>query len=991
MLLLIITCVSLLILKILLDWKRGPNFPPGPRGVPLLGNMLDMKNLMKESKFFSVAISKLTEKYGPVVGLKMGLAEPFILVSGRDAIVEMLTRPEFDGRPDTYAFRFRTFGKRRGMVFTEGKVWSDHRKFAQRSLKDLGIERSTMEDLILENVHSLMDTLEKNSTNGIIKNFSKYSSVSILNNIWSLIGGTKLSDDNTKLQEAVEMLYNLARHTSASGGLLDHFPFLRYFMPEISGYNALKERHRGIKRFLEVELARHKNMKDENIHNDMITAYFEEIEKKKNDPTSSFDELELFALTKDFFSAGLETTNNSLGFFVSYIAVRKDIQKRIQDELDNEIGRDARPSLIYRNNLPYLNATIAEVLRISHVAPTTVPHRALKDSTLFGYEIKKNYTLIANLVSLHMDKEHWGDPEIFRPERFINDKGEFVEDSWLMPFGTGRRRCIGGSVAKNSLFLFTASLLQKYNFSLPPGEPLPCLTGINGMTSAPPNCRLLLTKLMWIPFLCCFFILVFKVLLDWIRETKFPPGPRGLPILGNILDLKKLLNEKKYLSHVYRNLAETYGPIVGLKLGIGHPIILVSGRDAVLEMLSRPEFDGRPDTFSHRFRTMGERRGIIFTDGKMWDDNRRFSLKYLKEFGFGKRSMEDLILENAVSLTIKIEKKIEQENIIEYFCQISNIAVLNNLWCFIAGTKLKEDDHRVKEALDNLNGNTRKSSVSGVILDHLPFLRFIIPRLTGFTDLKERQNRMWNFFKDELNAHKNSKIEGSYRDLIDVYLDEINAQKKDSSSTFNEFQLLALIKDFFSAGVETTNNSLGFAITFIAINKEVQEKLHDELDKAIGRESLPSLTYKNQLPYLSATIAEVLRISNIGPTTIAHRAVVDSKLLGYNIKKNYAILASLVSVNMDKNHWGDPETFRPERFIDKNGKFVDDAWALPFGAGKRRCLGEVLAKHTLLLFTACLLQKFNFQLAPGESTPCMDGIDGFAVAPPICRIMITKR
>lgn len=88
--------------------------------------------------------------------------------------------------------------------------------------------------------------------------------------------------------------------------------------------------------------------------------------------------------------------------------------------------------------MPYLNATISEVLRISHVAPTTVPHRALKDSTLFGYKIKKNYTLIANLVSLHMDKDHWIDPENFRPERFINNKGEFVEDSWLMPFGTGK-------------------------------------------------------------------------------------------------------------------------------------------------------------------------------------------------------------------------------------------------------------------------------------------------------------------------------------------------------------------------------------------------------------------------------------------------------------------------------------------------------------------------------------------------------------------------
>ncbi|XP_033218260.1 methyl farnesoate epoxidase-like [Belonocnema kinseyi] len=491
---LIITCVSLLVIKALMDWRRGSNFPPGPKGLPVLGNMLDMKKLLKEKKYFACAFSHLAEKYGPVVGLRLGYAKPFILVSGREAIVEMLSRPEFDGRPDSFSFRYRTMGVRRGMVFTEEKVWTDHRRFAQKSLKHLGFGKRTMEDLILDNVNSLITNLRRNSKNGVIENFSKHSSISILNNIWNLVGGLKLTEENAKLQEAVEMLYNLARHTSAAGGLLDHMPFLRFFIPEYSGFNALKKCHGGIRKFLESELARHKEIKAEGVHNDMIGAYLEEIEKRKNDSTSIFNELELFALIKDFFGAGLETTNNSLGFLIAYISVKPEIQKKIQEELDRVFGTESLPSLDYKNNLPYLNAAIAEVLRISHVAPTVVPHRALKDSTLFGYEIKKDYTLLANLVSVHMDKEHWGDPENFRPERFINDKGEFIEDSWLMPFGTGRRKCIGATVAKNSLLLFTACLLQKFNFSLAPGEPLPCLTGINGMTTAPPNCKLLLSE-----------------------------------------------------------------------------------------------------------------------------------------------------------------------------------------------------------------------------------------------------------------------------------------------------------------------------------------------------------------------------------------------------------------------------------------------------------------------------------------------------------------
>lgn len=84
-----------------------------------------------------------------------------------------------------------------------------------------------------------------------------------------------------------------------------------------------------------------------------------------------------------------------------------------------------------------MKAVLSEVWRLANIGPTSIPHRAISDSSLLGFEIKKNYTLLANLKSVHMDKEHWGDPEKFRPERFIDSKGQFVEDSWLVPFGLG--------------------------------------------------------------------------------------------------------------------------------------------------------------------------------------------------------------------------------------------------------------------------------------------------------------------------------------------------------------------------------------------------------------------------------------------------------------------------------------------------------------------------------------------------------------------------
>lgn len=87
--------------------------------------------------------------------------------------------------------------------------------------------------------------------------------------------------------------------------------------------------------------------------------------------------------------------------------------------------------------MPYLNATLAEVLRLANIGPTTIPHRATTDTQLAGYKIKKNYTILANLMSVHQDKEHWGDPEVFRPDRFIDENGQFVSDPWVIPFGAG--------------------------------------------------------------------------------------------------------------------------------------------------------------------------------------------------------------------------------------------------------------------------------------------------------------------------------------------------------------------------------------------------------------------------------------------------------------------------------------------------------------------------------------------------------------------------
>jgi cytochrome P450 len=112
---------------------------------------------------------------------------------------------------------------------------------------------------------------------------------------------------------------------------------------------------------------------------------------------------------------------------------------------------------------------------------------------LHGF-VLQDTTVISSIWCLLHDKEHWGDPEAFRPERFLDEYGNFVKDEWMIPFGAGKRICLGEVMAKTSLFIFYTTLLQEFSFSLPAGEPQPSTLCVSGITTAPQPFTVKITK-----------------------------------------------------------------------------------------------------------------------------------------------------------------------------------------------------------------------------------------------------------------------------------------------------------------------------------------------------------------------------------------------------------------------------------------------------------------------------------------------------------------
>uniref|UniRef100_A0A914BXD8 Cytochrome P450 n=1 Tax=Acrobeloides nanus TaxID=290746 RepID=A0A914BXD8_9BILA len=142
----------------------------------------------------------------------------------------------------------------------------------------------------------------------------------------------------------------------------------------------------------------------------------------------------------------------------------------MHEELDRVIGSDRLVNMDDKAALHYTNAVINEIQRLANIAPQTPIHETSKDVTIHGHLIPKGTSIIPQLALVLMDEEIFPRPEEFRPERYLNSKGELTKCDALIPFSIGKRICAGESLARMELFLFIANVFNQYKILAPPGK-----------------------------------------------------------------------------------------------------------------------------------------------------------------------------------------------------------------------------------------------------------------------------------------------------------------------------------------------------------------------------------------------------------------------------------------------------------------------------------------------------------------------------------------
>ncbi|XP_069701144.1 methyl farnesoate epoxidase-like isoform X2 [Periplaneta americana] len=491
---LLISTFVLVVATYIQRYGKPANFPPGPAWLPVVGSAPYLKKLCREKGYMHSAVQYMTELYqSPVIGLKLG-NERTIVVTTHEVVQQVHTREEYEGRPYNFFIKLRSMGARRGITFTEGEVWHEQRSFAVRHLKQVGYGKQLMEDMILKEVLDLLDTLGRQGSGGRREvTVGRYVTPCVLNVLWVLVTGGRFSSwDDPRLQHLMQLMSQRAKAFDMSGGTLNQFPWLRFFAPEWSGYNLILRINAQLKDIIMGSINEHFKRYDPNVTNDLVDAYLHEMEARKHLRTSNFTHDQLMQICMDFFIAGAIPIGATLDFLVLMMLLHPDVQRKAQKEIDAVVGCDRLPQLADRNKLPYVEAVLMEVQRMYVVTPVTGPRRVTKDTMLHGYNIPKDTTVLISLWSVHRDQKHWGDPDVFRPERFIDKNGELIKDDWLLNFGVGKRRCLGEALGRGCVFLFSAGILQRYEILRVPGKELPSALPIPGITMSPPSYDVLL-------------------------------------------------------------------------------------------------------------------------------------------------------------------------------------------------------------------------------------------------------------------------------------------------------------------------------------------------------------------------------------------------------------------------------------------------------------------------------------------------------------------
>lgn len=454
--------VSLLAFGVVTLWpsrRRSPvnnPLPPGPRPLPLVGNVLDIS---PSEPWLSY--TNWGKTYGELVYSRL-LNQEVIVINSEELAKDLLERrsSNYSDRPriirmtnDFFGWSFNT------VMVPYSDRWRLHRRlFHQAFRPEAAINYHPLQ---LRKARELvMNLLE------LPNDFCAHIQTHSASIIMSIVYGYETAPRDDPIISIVERAVKLAVESIRPevAAVLGLFPFMRYIPSWFPGAS-----------FKRTALLSQKYA------DDMMEAPFQFVEKcmASGVTVPSMVTESLKRAAKDqagdgylqavkessvtAFAAASETTASTLLNFVVAMAQNPEVQRRAQAEIDSVVGTVRLPDFGDRSSLPYVEAVYRETLRWHPAAPLGVPHATSSADIYDNYFIPQGATIIMNVWAMTRNEAKYMDPEEFYPERFFNAAGELNNDSVNYAFGAGRRICAGRYIADASVWSAMISILATFD------------------------------------------------------------------------------------------------------------------------------------------------------------------------------------------------------------------------------------------------------------------------------------------------------------------------------------------------------------------------------------------------------------------------------------------------------------------------------------------------------------------------------------------------
>ncbi|CBI27805.3 unnamed protein product, partial [Vitis vinifera] len=249
--------------------------------------------------------------------------------------------------------------------------------------------------------------------------------------------------------------------------------------------------------------------------------------------------------------------------------------------------------------------------------------------------------------------------------------------------------------------------------------------------------------------------------------------------------------------------------------------------------------------------------------------------------------------------------------------------------------------------------------------DWIPWIAFL--DLQGYVKrMKALRDKFDRLFDHVIEKHRARREAADFvaKDMVDMLLRL--ADDPDLEVKLGTDGVKGLTLDLLAGGTDTSATTMEWAMSEILRQPSIATKATEELDRVIGRDRWVEEKDIPQLPYIDAIVKETMRLHPVAVLLAPHLALQDCNVSGYDIRKGTRVLVNAWSIGRDPNIWDAPEEFRPERFlgkaIDVNGQNFE---LLPFGSGRRMCVGYRLGLKMIQSSLSNMLHGFHWKL-PGD-------------------------